>query len=74
MFQRKPQDKQADSSAGDGEERKPWLLQWSLGNSSKAEVVVVEGASEREKKPRKVWPGTSQHLKEKYQTERCLSK
>lgn len=43
MFQGKPQDRQADSSTGDGEERKPWLLQWSLGNSSKAEVAVVEG-------------------------------
>lgn len=58
MFQRKPQDKQADSSAGDGEEKKPWLLQWSSGNSSEAEVAVVEGASEREKKPREAWPGT----------------
>lgn len=44
MFQGKPQGRQADSSAGDGEERKPWLLQWSLGNSSKAEVAVGEGA------------------------------
>lgn len=44
MFQGKPQDRQADNSAGDGEERKPWLLQWSLGNSSKAEVAVMERA------------------------------